>query len=47
MSTQLLEAIEKLESELAAAEKTGDKKAIKEAADALEARRTWLTALGG
>ncbi|SEB75576.1 DUF349 domain-containing protein [Microbacterium hydrocarbonoxydans] len=47
MSSQLLEAIEKLESELAAAEKAGDKKAAKEAADALEARRTWLSALGG
>lgn len=47
MSSQLLEAIEKLESELAAAEKSGDKKAIKEASDALEARRAWLSALGG
>jgi hypothetical protein len=47
MSSQLLEAIEKLESELAAAEKSGDKKAAKDAADALEARRTWLNALGG
>ncbi|CAH0148302.1 hypothetical protein SRABI76_00727 [Microbacterium oxydans] len=47
MSSQLLEAIEKLESELAAAEKAGNKKAAKEAADALEARRTWLNALGG
>lgn len=47
MSSQLLEAIEKLESELAAAEKSGDKKAAKAAADALEARRTWLNALGG
>jgi hypothetical protein len=47
MSSQLLEAIEKLEAELAAAEKTGDKKAAKAAADALEARRTWLSALGG
>ena len=47
MSSQLLEAIEKLESELAAAEKAGDKKAAKEAAAALEARRTWLSALGG
>lgn len=47
MSSQLLEAIEKLESELAAAEKAGDKKAIKAAADALEARRAWLGALGG
>ncbi|MGK3947637.1 DUF349 domain-containing protein [Microbacterium sp. K2] len=47
MSSQLLEAIEKLEAELAAAEKSGDKKAAKAAADALEARRTWLSALGG
>ena len=47
MSSQLLEAIEKLESELAAAEKAGNKKAAKEASDALEARRTWLSALGG
>lgn len=47
MSSQLLDAIEKLESELAAAEKSGDTKAAKTAADALEARRTWLNALGG
>ena len=47
MSSQLLEAIEKLEAELAAAEKSGDKKAARAAADALEARRTWLNALGG
>lgn len=47
MSSQLLEAIAKLESELAAAEKAGDKRAAKAAADALEARRTWLSALGG
>ncbi|MFJ2541701.1 DUF349 domain-containing protein [Microbacterium sp. NPDC087589] len=47
MSSQLLEAIEKLEAELAAAEKSGDEKAAKAAADALEARRTWLSALGG
>ncbi|WP_455904947.1 DUF349 domain-containing protein [Microbacterium sp.] len=47
MSSQLLEAIEKLEAELAAAEKSGDKKAAKAAADALEARRAWLNALGG
>ncbi|MDN3443934.1 DUF349 domain-containing protein [Microbacterium sp. APC 3901] len=47
MSSQLLDAIEKLETELAAAEKSGDKKAAKAAADALEARRTWLSALGG
>ncbi|MFT4260125.1 DUF349 domain-containing protein [Microbacterium sp.] len=47
MSAQLVEAIEKLEAELAAAEKSGDKKAAKAAADALEARRAWLSALGG
>ncbi|WP_217183959.1 DUF349 domain-containing protein [Streptomyces sp. AC495_CC817] len=47
MSSQLVEAIEKLEAELAAAEKAGDKKAAKAAADALEARRAWLSALGG
>lgn len=47
MSSQLLEAIEKLEAEVAAAEKAGNKKAAKEAADALEARRAWLSALGG
>ncbi|WP_337457990.1 DUF349 domain-containing protein [Microbacterium sp. KHB019] len=46
MSQQLQDAIEKLEAELAAAEKSGNKKAAKEAADALEARRTWLSALG-
>ncbi|WP_205828308.1 DUF349 domain-containing protein [Microbacterium sp. PF5] len=47
MSSQLHEAIEKLEAELAAAEKSGDTKAAKTAADALEARRAWLNALGG
>lgn len=47
MSSQLLEAIEKLESELAAAEKSGDEKAVKAASEALEARRAWLSALGG
>lgn len=47
MSSQLLEAIEKLEAELAAAEKSGDERAVKEATDALAARRSWLGALGG
>src|SRR5690606_40680405 len=47
MSQQLLDAIEKLEAELAAAESSGDKKAAKQAADALEARRAWLNALDG
>ncbi|MGB3375373.1 MAG: DUF349 domain-containing protein, partial [Microbacterium sp.] len=47
MSSQLLEAIEKLEDELAAAEKAGDAKAVKDATEALAARRAWLSALGG
>jgi len=47
MSSQLLEAIEKLEAELAAAEASGDKRAVKDATEALAARRAWLTALGG
>ncbi|WP_309064279.1 DUF349 domain-containing protein [Microbacterium sp.] len=47
MSAQLLEAIEKLEAELAAAEKAGDAKAVKDATEALAARRAWLSALGG
>ena len=47
MTRQLTEAIEKLEDELAAAKKSGDKAAIAKATEALEARRAWLTALGG
>ncbi|MDT0157217.1 DUF349 domain-containing protein [Microbacterium sp. ARD32] len=47
MSSQLVESIEKLEAELAAAEKSGDKRAVKEATEALTARRAWLNALGG
>ncbi|MBS1698094.1 MAG: DUF349 domain-containing protein [Actinobacteria bacterium] len=47
MSEQLLQAIAKLESERDAAEKSGDAKALKEATDALEARRAWLSALDG
>ena len=46
MSRQLTEAIEKLENELAAAEKSGDKRAIAQAREALDARRGWLKALG-
>ena len=46
MSSQLLEAIEKLESELAAAEAAGDKKAVTAAKEALDARKAWLSALG-
>ena len=47
MTRQLTEAIQKLEDELAAAEKSGDKAAIAKATEALDARRAWLTALGG
>ncbi len=47
MLGQLHEAIEKLEAELAAAEASGDAKAASNAREALEARRTWLKAVGG
>lgn len=47
MTRQLTEAIEKLEDELAAAQKSGDKAATAKASEALEARKGWLRALGG
>ncbi|MFB9646435.1 DUF349 domain-containing protein [Microbacterium terregens] len=47
MTRQLTEAIAKLEDELVTAEKSGDKAAIANATEALEARRAWLNALGG
>ncbi|MGN8551916.1 UNVERIFIED_CONTAM: DUF349 domain-containing protein [Microbacterium sp. SLM126] len=47
MTRQLTDAIDKLEDELAAAKKSGDKKAIANATEALEARKSWLKALGG
>nr|WP_308288581.1 DUF349 domain-containing protein [Microbacterium resistens] len=47
MSRQLVEAIEKLESERAAAEAAGDAKAVAAADEALSARRAWLRALEG
>ena len=47
MSEQLQQAIAKLEAERDAAEKSGNAKALKEATEALEARRAWLDALGG
>jgi hypothetical protein len=47
MTRQLTDAIEKLESELAAAEASGNEAAAAEAREALEARKTWLRALGG
>ncbi len=47
MTRQLTEAIQKLEDELTKAQKSGDKAAIAKATEALDARRAWLTALGG
>jgi hypothetical protein len=47
MTRQLSDAIQKLEDELAAAQKKGDKAAIAKATEALEARKSWLRALGG
>lgn len=47
MTRQLMDAIDKLEEELEAAKKSGDKRAIANATEALEARRSWLKALGG
>nr|WP_307487010.1 DUF349 domain-containing protein [Microbacterium trichothecenolyticum] len=47
MTRQLTDAIDKLEAEVAAATARGDKRAAAQASEALEARRTWLRALGG
>ena len=47
MLSQLHEAIDKLEAELAAAEASGDKRSIAQAKEALSARKAWLSALGG
>lgn len=47
LASQLSGAIEKLEKELAAAIEKGDKRAQKDAEEALAARRIWLDALGG
>lgn len=46
MTRQLTDAIAKLEADVAAAEASGDKKALARATEALEARRAWLSALG-
>lgn len=46
MATQLQEAIAKLEQELATAQASGDSRRIKEAEEALSARREWLKVLG-
>jgi hypothetical protein len=47
MTRQLEDAIAKLESELADASARGDDRAARQAREALEARRTWLRAVGG
>ncbi len=47
MTRQLTDAIEKLETEVVEAEARGDAAAAAAARDALEARRTWLRAVGG
>jgi hypothetical protein len=46
LAGQLQSAIAKLEAELEAAEASGDKRAVKDAQEALAARRIWLDALG-
>ena len=46
LASQLTAAIEKLEKELAAAKAAGDARKIKDAEEALAARRVWLDALG-
>jgi hypothetical protein len=46
LASQLTAAIAKLEAELADAQATGDRKRIKDAEDALNARRIWLDAIG-
>ena len=45
LAAQLNEAIERLESELADAQASGDAKAIADAQEAIDARRAWLNAL--
>ncbi|HRN28873.1 MAG TPA: DUF349 domain-containing protein, partial [Terrimesophilobacter sp.] len=46
LADQLTEAIAKLESELAEAKSAGDDRRVKEATEALEARKSWLGAIG-
>ncbi len=47
LASQLEDAIGKLQSELEAAQASGDARKIKEAQEALDARKIWLDALGG
>ncbi len=46
LTSQLQDAIAKLESELANAKSDGNAKSVKDAEEALEARRAWLRAIG-
>ncbi|MCU1437667.1 MAG: ATPase [Naasia sp.] len=46
LAAQLHAAIEKLENELESAKKTGDARKVKDAEEALAARKVWLDALG-
>ncbi|ROS54411.1 DUF349 domain-containing protein [Frigoribacterium sp. PhB24] len=46
LASQLHDAISKLEDELATAEASGDARRVKEAQEALDARKVWLDALG-
>ncbi|MGU3408553.1 DUF349 domain-containing protein [Microbacterium sp. M1A1_1b] len=46
LASQLEDAIGKLESELASAQASGDARKIKDAREALDARKIWLDALG-
>ncbi|MDQ1571291.1 MAG: hypothetical protein QOF79_1965, partial [Actinomycetota bacterium] len=45
LASQLHDAIARLESELADAKASGDKKKVAEAQEALDARKVWLNAL--
>ena len=47
LASQLEDAIGKLEAELAHAQASGDARKIKDAQEALDARKIWLDALGG
>lgn len=47
MDAQLRESIQGLEKELSSAKAAGDDKAVKEAQEALDARTSWLRAIGG
>jgi hypothetical protein len=46
LASQLQQAIDKLERELASARETGDARAVKDAEEALAARKVWLDAIG-